>query len=231
MGRGQLSSADFERARSWLSEIILGILPVDQKWQDEGAGPERRFLGQGGLQVNLKTGEWYWHTKRDGGISPIRLVRLVKDCTTQQAIEHLSAFLANHEGYGSCKAESGDDFDDTPASRADAERIRDLRKAITGTAGQIILTNRGLPPPYPGSVGWIDDARPGEGAIVADLTWRERLTGYLLEYVDPRGGRSGVLPVRRRFNLEKAPGAIIAIRKAGDRILGAEGLPDGLSLA
>src|SRR6516165_9846634 len=118
----RLSASDFERAKSWLPEIAEALLPAGTRWQVEGS--RRRYLGQGGFFINLRSGAWWSFAKRTGGYSPIAMIKCLKSFGTTDAIEYLIAFLSVRTGLGSCGTDSTDD-DDGPASKAEAENARD----------------------------------------------------------------------------------------------------------
>ena len=208
-----LSASEFERARTWLSEIAEVLLPAGTRWQDEG--PRRRYLGQGGFVIDLQSGAWWSFTRRIGGYSPIAMIKFLKGCGTKDATEYLTAFLSARTGFGSCGTDSADD-DDGPASKAEAENARDnLIANVIGTPVEAYLRSRGIEPPYPACVGYLPHTRPGECGLVGVLTWNGRVTGYQVTYLTPDGAKSLVDPVRRRFNLEKAPGSVFEISAGG----------------
>jgi len=61
------------------------------------------------------------------------------------------------------------------ASAADAKEVLAEVRDMAGTPGEAHFLDRNLPPPYPDCVlGYQQDARPGEGAIVVSLTSRGR---------------------------------------------------------
>ena len=225
-----IPTAEYERGRTWLPEITQACLPASTRWRDEG--PYRRYLQQGGLIIHLKQGWWYSHSAKIGGYSPIAIIKFLKSCRTREAVEYFLAFLSSHPGTGSCGTEIADD-DAGPASQAAAQYIRDnLIPDVLGTDTEIYLRSRGLPPPYPPCVAHLRNARPGESAFIVALEWNGRITGYQLLYLDAYGVKSLVRPVRRRFNLEAAPGAIFPIvAGTGDGVLIGAGAEDALSLA
>ena len=223
----RLSAADFERAKSWLPEIAEALLPAGTRWQDEGS--RRRYLGQGGLFIDLRSGAWWSFAKRT---PPIAMIKCLKG-SGMNAIEYLTAFLFTRQGFGSCGTDSADD-DDGPASKAEAENVRDnLIADVIGTPVEAYLRSRGIEPPYPACVGYLPHTRPGEYGLVGVLTWNGRVAGYQVSCLTPDGAKSLVTPVRRRFNLEKAPGAVfeISVRAPMADILIGTGLEDALSLA
>ena len=136
----RLSAGDFERAKSWLPEIAEALLPAGTRWQVEGS--RRRYLGQGGLFIDLRSGAWWSFAKR----TPIAMIKCLKG-SGMNAIEYLTAFLFTRQGFGSCGTDSADD-DDGPASKAEAENVRDnLIADVIGTPVEAYLRSRGTEPP------------------------------------------------------------------------------------
>ncbi len=232
-----LTPAEFERAKTWLSVIAEALL-VDPEWVQEG--DERKYNTTGGLHINMAGKGWFDHSADDGGYSAVHLVMHLKSCGYLQAIQWLVLFLASSPGTGPCGAGGdGDDDDSSPASAADCEDILDQITDVADTSATY-LKGRNLPGPYPaGLLGHLDDARIGESAFVAKLTDHGRVVGVQLGYLTPTGEKSLIQPIRRRFNLEKAPGAVFripapdpaaALDSAADYLL-CEGIEDALSLA
>ena len=207
-----LSAADYERARSWALDIAETLLDV--QYRDEG--DDRRFLTQGGLVVNRKSGAWYSHSAGRGGYSALALVMFLKRCSADEAVAWITAFLSAHPGTGSCDGAPNDDADDTPASAAQAREYFDiLVDGIVGTASGSYATSRKLDPPFP-AAGHIPYARCGESGFAGILTSHDRVVGLQVLYITPNGEKSTVKPQRRRFMLEKAPDAIFAMPYSGD---------------
>jgi hypothetical protein len=109
---------------------------------------------------------------------------------------------------------------------------------IEGTDGEKYLRSRALPPPYPLKLYWLPNARTGEGAVVVELIAASRTVGVLLTYVDALGRKSAHRPARRRFNVERAPDAVMLIpptdisqRPIDHDTIIVEGLENALSLA
>ena len=232
-----LTPAEFERAKTWLS-VIAETLLVDPEWVQEG--DERKYNTTGGLHINMAGKGWFDHSADDGGYSAVHLVMHLKECGYLPAIQWLVSFLASSPGTGPCGAGGdGDDDDSSPASAADCQDILDQITDVADTSATY-LKGRNLPGPYPaGLLGHLDDARIGESAFVAKLTDHGRVVGVQLGYLTPTGEKSLTQPIRRRFNLEKAPGAVFripapdpaaALDSAADYLL-CEGIEDALSLA
>src|SRR3954453_23732996 len=99
-----MNTADEERLNTWATEIAADVLPADTKWRDEGT--ERRFLGHGGLCINLKSAAWYCHSSQKGGVGVLSLLHFLRDSFHSAPLEFATAWLASHEGFGSCGAQS-----------------------------------------------------------------------------------------------------------------------------
>jgi hypothetical protein len=197
------SASDFELLRSWALEITAALLP-NVKVRDEAS--ERRWLGQGGFTVNRQTGAWYSHADHRGSYSAVELIKYLGKYGTVDAEKWAVAWLGSHQGCGGCTDVAADDDDAPPASQKDAERVLREAVGIAGTPAEAYLKGRCIEPPYHGGVLFWPNARPGEGAIVFMLKANGRNVGMQVGYLDPYGNKSVVIPQRRRFMLEKAPG-------------------------
>jgi hypothetical protein len=233
-----LSPGDVARLQTWHLEIAATILH-DVVHRDEGA--DRRYPDHGGLVIHRKSGAWYCHADGEGGYSTVRLIMCMTGCTADEATKWARRWAETHPGRGSCDGVDDDDDDDGAGRHASAVRCREiLAQAIEviGTPGETYLRSRGLEPPYPDCVKYLPDARVGEGALVALLSARGRTTGAQLGYLDCDGRKSLVLPNRRRYAIEREPGAIFAVvsPKPGvadmivDTVIN-EGVEDALSVA
>jgi hypothetical protein len=227
---GPLSAADFERARSWAIDIAETLLPK-ARYRDEGS--KRRYLGQGGLTVNRRSGAWYSHSAGRGGYSAVALVAFVKQCSAEEAAVWVRAWLAApaHSGLGVCDGDTADDEDGTPASAAQAREFQSIMIDTIGSPGGVYLKSRLLDPPFP-ATGHIPYARCGEGALVGILTSHDRVVGLQVLYIDLEGQKSTVAPLRRRLMLEKAPDAVFSMPYSGNSsdVVVPEGLEDTLSV-
>lgn len=245
----RLDTAEFERSRTWLHEIALAVLPAGTAWVEEADG-DRKYDNSGALIVNIQKNCWYSWGAVIGGYSPLRLICFLKpEYSQDEAWAWLGAFLENHPGTGSGAAsdvaDDGDGVADDARARASAATARELLDRmvdISGTAAEAYLKSRGLlasPPPV-GLLGFVPDARLGEGGLISVLTAHERTVGIVVTYVTPVGRKSTVLPPRRRFNLERAPGAVFRLPAPPEALTGpidrtadyaaAEGVEDALSL-
>jgi hypothetical protein len=198
---GRLSVEEFARARSWLFEIARALLPADTTWTDAGNG-WRRFDHSGGLNTNTRKAVWFRHSDRKSGISPIKLITLLKP--GEDAGQWLAAWLAAHEGTGSCLVIDGDGADEVdPVSVARCDRILAEMGPVENTAGERYRGPRGIFAPYPDCVRFIENARTGESALVGILTAHQRITAVQLLFLTPAGKKSSRLPVRIRLNRER----------------------------
>ena len=229
-----LSAADLERARSWSTEIGRDLLPADTVWRQEGE--EWRPKGTStGLSINGRHGAWYSHARAAGGWSPLSLVRFIRGCSKAEALTWISFWLSAHPGTGSI-LDTGDDVMEIERAEI-AKAIIARLTPISDTPGESYLRSRAITGPLPTSVMYLADARLGEGALAGLLFANGRRVGVQLAYLDPAGRKSLVMPTRRRFMEEKAPGAVFKIERkseAADPLadtLICEGVEDLLSLA
>jgi len=224
----QMLPAEYERLRTFALDIAAALLP-NGRWRDEG--PERRFLGQGGLFVNRRSGAWYSNAAGKGGYCPIRLIEFLRNCSRTDAEQWARAWLANHPGTGECTG-AADRDDVTSASNGAAEQVLAEAVEIAGTPAEAYLQSRRIDQPYPDGVRYWPNARPGEGAIVFELTAHGRVVGVQVGYLDPDGNESIVVPQRRKLLLEKAPGAVFEIpaSEPGSETIIACGIEDALAI-
>jgi hypothetical protein len=225
-----LSAAEAERLRTWSISIASTLLP-GVGTRDEG--PERRYLGQGGLVINKRTGAWYSHAAGRGGYSALALIAFLSGYNAEDVVAWARAWLDSHEGTGECTGSTWDDGS-SPASKAEAERaLGEAIADITGTPAERYLRElRRIEPPFPAGAKWLADARTGEGAILFELTWNDRVVGCQIGYLTPSGEKSVVLPNRRKLTLEKAPGAhfLIPASTPDAETIIATGIEDALAI-
>jgi hypothetical protein len=236
--KGKLSPAEIQRLNTFNPELAAAFLPEGARYGDQG--DERRYHDTGlALSINLRSGAWFSFAKGTGGWSALGLLRLVKDCSTDEATAYGAAWLASHPGAGGALGYDDDNDISETKRRASARRaqvILDRLGPIEGTEAVSYLAKRGIAPPYPeGLLSYLANARTGEGALVARLTAADRTTGVMLTYL-AGGSKSLVVPQRQRFDLEVRPDAVFLIQAATgvtdklcDLVL-AEGVEDGLSL-
>jgi hypothetical protein len=196
---------DHDRLATWVFEIAKVLLPLDTRTHEDGN--ERKFSGQGGLTINLRSGLWYCHAAGRGG-AVLGLIRHLKKCGTTDAVRWAAAFLSAHPGNGQCEAVHSEDG--APSAWI-ARDILDRLVAVTGTPGETYLRSRGIVPPYPACVRFVQHARAGECGLVGVPTAKGRITGVQIGYLDPDGRKTTLAAKRKRFNLEPAPDAVFEI--------------------
>jgi hypothetical protein len=236
----RLDAAALERATSWNPKIVEAFL--GNGFRDEGK--ERKW---GSLSICRQSGFWWDFAAADGGYSSIELIQFLKrrggeEWSRDDAARWLVKFLAapEHEGFGPLEPADGE----WTQARWEASAARCRQRLDQGEPlppdGQEMayLRSRGLPGPYPPALRRIAQARPGESALIIPLTVFGRITGVLETYIDALGKKSLVEPVRRRFDLERAPGAVMVIQEPAPgvvdiaaTIVGAEGLENAMSAA
>jgi hypothetical protein len=239
----RLDPAEYERARTFLVEIAQTLLPEGTTWRTEG--DQRRAGHSGGLSINCRTAAWHFWGEGEGGYSPIILIaKLRPGYSFEECVVWLKAFLETHPGTGSCTTEPDDDDSDagapSPASVARAREVLDTMQRAEGTPAETYLRSRGVEPPFPDCFGYIEDARCGEGALVAVLTAHERKVGVQVGYLTPDGKKSLVSPQRERFHMERQKGAIFRLPPTAEALAGprdpvfdfliGEGIEDALTL-
>lgn len=223
-----LPAGEAERAKTWHIEIVKILLPGVVS-RDEGG--EVRFLNQGGLVIRRSDGAWYAHAAGRGGLWTVPLIMLLAGYTKDEATLWVAGWLEAHPGTGACG--SVDEGADASPLSADAARDILARAVdIQGTPAAAYLESRQLTAPFPSDLMFLADARCGEGGLVAPLYAHDRVVGCQVTYIDPDGRKSLVSPPRRRFMLEKAPGAVFAMPHTGENpnIAVCEGLEDALSV-
>ena len=124
------------------------------------------------------------------------------------------------------------DDDPTPKSKEDAERFLSIGIDVQGTPAEVYLTEqRRIDAPHPSDLKYVEDARAGEGALLAPLYADDRIVAVQLIYIDREGHKSVVEPVKQRFSLEHAPSAVFVMPYEGDNtdVVYFEGLEDSLT--
>jgi hypothetical protein len=221
-----LTPADYERLGTWTTAIAAALLP-GVAWRDEG--DERRFVGQGGLLVNRRTGHWYSVSTRHGG-GCLTLIEFLRKGNRADALRFAEEWLAAHDGIGDC----GSDPDGYSRGSVNlAEDVRARMVPIAGTDAEKYLRSPHLKPPWPDCLGYLHDARLGDNAAVAAF---DGGAGYQLTFLDPMGRKSTVAPLRRRymftpgesvsFTISSPPGGVADT--LADLII-CEGIEDGLA--
>ena len=104
------------------------------------------------------------------------------------------------------------DDDPTPKSKEDAERFLSIGIDVQGTPAEVYLTEqRRIDAPHPSDLKYVEDARAGEGALLAPLYADDRIVAVQLIYIDREGHKSVVEPVKQRFSLERVRAHRLAI--------------------
>jgi hypothetical protein len=185
---------------------------------------ELRFGSKGGLWVGLLRGVWLDFSggdRRPRG--PLELVQRAHDCGYLEAQQWAHQWL---EGRSGPDPEPPDE--DIEAERsARSERVREIAKGwlpqlgdVVGSPGETYLRSRGLEPPCPGCVRFLERTdRTGEGAVVAVLTDENgEPVALQLGYVDARGARSTIEPPRKLWPLVEdwSERGLIRIQPASD---------------
>ncbi len=135
---------------------------------------ELRFGSKGGLWVGLLRGVWIDFSADRRPRGPLELIQRAHDCGRREAEQWARRWL---EGRSDPDPEPPDeDIEAEQAARS--ERIREIARGwlgqlveVIGTPGETYLRSRGLEPPYPDCVRFLERTdRTGEGAVVAVLT-------------------------------------------------------------
>ena len=125
------------------------------------------------------------------------------------------------------------DADATPESREDAEHFLKVGVDVHGTPAEVYLRDvRRIDPPFPEDWRYVEDARTGEGALLAPLYFDGRIVAVQLIYLTRDGQKSPVDPSKQRFSIEKAPGAVLVFPYSGDNpgVVICDGLEDGATV-
>ena len=167
---------------------------------------ELRFGSKGGLWVGLLRGVWIDFSADRRPRGPLELIQRVHDCSRREAEQWARRWL---EGRSDPDPEPPDeDIEAEQAARS--ERIREIARGwlrqlveVIGTPGETYLRSRGLEPPYPDCVRFLERTdRTGEGAVVAVLTDDNgEPVALQLGYVDARGAKSTIEPPRKLWPL------------------------------
>jgi hypothetical protein len=183
-----LSAADVERVPSWHTVIAGILIPADITFIDEGGA---RHWPELGLHIDLGTGAICWPGAKVFDDRTVRFIRCLQrechqiKCSPEQAETWLKSFLdkPEHQGTGPLDLELVEENE--TRRTANAERANEiltemvpLDEACDG--GRYLDQARGLAAPWPRELGWLTNARPGEGAIIAPLTALGRVVAILI---------------------------------------------------
>ena len=222
--------SEAERLNTFLPEIVALVQP-DKQMKPQADGSVR-VGGTGGLVLGSGAGLWYDHVASEGGRSA---KSLLKHVGVNNHAKWAQKFLDEHKGFGSL----GDNSEDTLDSKSEASRLAmehfiQQMCPITNSLAETYLKSRGINAPYPDNLGWVQDARWGEGAMVAVINGPEGPAAIQLTYVTPEGNKSNVKPHRRTYrnqpDWQAGGGFRLTVDNAPSRTLIAEGVEDALSL-
>src|SRR6516165_3912663 len=121
---------------------------------------------------------------------------------------------------GSSGSQSGTpwvDEDPTPKSKGEALRFLHIGGDITDTIAETYLTvDRRIDKPHPADFKHVENARTGEGALLAPLYANGQVVAVQLIYIDRNGRKSRIKPVKQRLSIERAPSAVFCLPYDGD---------------
>jgi hypothetical protein len=190
------------RLRRRMRELAIELLGSPAR----EAADELRFGNKGGLWVGHLRGVWIDFSADRQPRGPLELIQRVRDCDRREAAQWARRWL---EGCSDPDPEAPNE--DTEAEQAArSERVRGIARGwlgqlleVTGTPGETYLRSRGLEPPYPACVRFLERTdRTGEGAVVAVLTDEDgEAVALQLGYVDARGAKSTIEPPRKLWPL------------------------------
>jgi putative DNA primase/helicase len=227
-----LTPAESERLNTWMVDVASALVGSPPRFD----GDQARFSNTGfGLSINRQRGDWFSHARGIGGISALKLIRLLRHEWSEEDIAQWAlAFLAGHQGTGSALSDS-DDADGGAAAAASEwlalQVLQDAQDPL-GTVTETYLNGRELYAPFPPCVRHLANARLGEDAVVGTLTARGRIVGVQVGYIGPSGAKTTLPPKRRRFILERGLPGYFDIQDGDPRdpIALAEGLENSMSL-
>jgi hypothetical protein len=163
-------------------------------------------LGRKGSLAISADGSWFDHEAGKGGPDTLSLIRHLKNCSAAEAVSWAQTWLDQHPGDGELSADGAAEMEAEAGERRSAyvRRILDEAGDALGTPAETYLRSRGLEPPYPSCVRFLEDARLGESALVGILTTADgEEAGVQLGYLDPAGCKSTIQPIRQLFLIDK----------------------------
>ena len=96
------------------------------------------------------------------------------------------------------------DADATPESREDAEHFLKVGVDVHGTPAEVYLRDvRRIDPPFPEDWRYVEDARTGEGALLAPLYFDGRIVAVQLIYLTRDGQKSPVDPSKPNWSRKR----------------------------
>ena len=219
----ELDKESLRRLDTWIGQIARALRPD----APVAATADGLRLGRKGSLSVAHEGRWFDHEAHKGGRDALSLIRHLRGRSAEDTTYFALDWLGRHPGDGDFAAAADSEAAaDTAAKRMLwATRVLDEVVVLPGTPGEIYLRKRGLLPPYPPCVRWLDDVRIGEGAVVGVLSDEvDEAHGVQLGYISPDGCKSVVKPQRQLFLVNRE-----AARQSGFRInVGGpiEGAPD-----
>jgi hypothetical protein len=233
----ELDKESLRRLDTWIGLIARALRP-DAPVASTADG--LRIGRNGSLSITAVDG-WYDHEAGKGGRDALSLIRHLRGCSAEAAIFWARGWLEQHRGDGDLHVE----VDVEPAVEADERRaawatqVLDDATDPLGTPAESYLHSRGLTPPYPPVVRWLEVARFAESAVIGLLTNALGGTvGVQLGYVDPLGRKSVMQPQRQLFLLDREAARQAAFRigvpgpvKDAPQFIITEGLENALALA
>ena len=218
----ELDKESLRRLDTWIGLIARALRP-DAPVASTADGLR---LGRKG-SLSISADGWYDFEAPVGGRDALTLIQYLRGRSAEDATYFALDWLGRHPGDGDFAAAAHSEAAaDAAAKRVLwATRILDDVVDLPGTPGDTYLRKRGLLPPYPPCVRWLDDVRIGEGAVVGVLSDEVgEAHGVQLGYISPDGCKSVVKPQRQLFLVSRE-----AARQSGFRINVAgpvEGAPD-----
>ena len=233
----RLDAESLRRLKTWIAAIAQ-TLRSDSPFARTAEGIR---LGRKGSLSITADARWFDHEVGTGGRDALCLIRHLKACSREAAVFWARGWLEQYLGDGDIGIEVDDEFAVEAGERraAWATQVLDDVTEVLGTPAEDYLRNRGLTPPYPPVVRWLEAARFAESAVVGRLTNALGDTvGVQLGYVDPQGRKSVIEPQRQLFLLDReaakqgtfrinVPGPI----KGAPEFIITEGLENALALA
>jgi hypothetical protein len=229
-GRKRPDTSDVERLNTLLPDIVARVKPgAPIKIQ---ADSSVRIGSKGALVLGPAAGLWYDHEASTGGHSA---GSLLKHLGVNGPGKWARTFLATHQGDGSLEVDPEDTSDSKQeASRQAMEHFASHAHPVVGTPAETYLKSRGINAPYPDNIGWVGQARTGEGAMVAIVSGPDGPIAVQLTYLTPEGHKSSTDPQRRTYrgqpDWQAGDGFRLPVKEAAERTIVVEGVEDALSL-
>lgn len=233
----KLHREELRRLHTWAAAIAQHLRPeAPVAYTAEGL----RIGRKGALAIKVDS-SWFDHQAGKGGRDAITLIRHLKNCNISEAATWAREWLDAHRGDGDLNTDGAVEAAAEAGERRAAYARQILEEALdpSDTPAEAYLRSRGLEPPYPDCVRFLEDARLGEGAIVGIITTADgEGAGVQVGYLDPAGRKSTILPQRQLYLLDRGAAEQAAFRIAvaepaegAAPLVIAEGQEDALSLA